>query len=91
MELTQPTMFYAANCEHCIAMLPLLNQLLQEEGIEIDVFEVVESDPDSVAMYEKYDQGDKACGGVPFFVNPKNNKTMCGGVSYEDLVNFVRD
>ncbi len=83
-------MFYAANCEHCVAMLPLLNRLIEEEGVEIDVVEVLEGDAESVALYESYDTSDESCGGVPFFVNPDNNKTMCGGVSYEELVEFVQ-
>ncbi len=76
-------MFYSADCDHCEAMLPVINDLLQEEGIEIELVEVSPKDKESIACYESYDNGD--CGGVPFFVNTKTMATLCGAVSRADL------
>jgi len=76
-------MFYSANCDHCEAMLPIINELFQDEGIEITLSEVNQKDKQSIEMYEKYDQG--KCGGVPFFVNAETGATLCGEVSKKEL------
>ena len=87
--LTQPTMFYAHDCEHCLAMLPKLNRLIEERGIEVDIREVSPDDPESVALFDQYDKRPGGCDGVPLFVNPTSDAILCGEVSYEDLVAFV--
>lgn len=76
-------MFYSTDCDHCEAMLPVINDLLQAEGIEIELVEVSPKDKESVAFYESYDNGD--CGGVPFFVNTESKASLCGAVSRADL------
>ena len=76
-------MFYSVNCEHCDAMLPIINELLQEQGIEIDVVEVKADDSESVAFYDQYEKGN--CGGVPFFVNTMTGAWLCGEVTKAEL------
>ena len=71
-------------------MLPLLNRLIDEDGIEVDIREVSPDEPDSVALFDRYDQRPDGCEGVPLFVNPEADKILCGEVSYEDLRAFVK-
>lgn len=78
--------FYGADCPHCIEMKPLINQLIKEEGIEIEVLEVWENE-ENAKLKDKYDTG--ACGGVPFFVNTDSGETICGSTDYETLIKWA--
>ena len=76
-------MFYTADCEHCEAMLPVINELLQENDIEFELVEVTPDDKATIARYDSYEQGN--CGGVPFFVHTETKRWLCGEVSKDEL------
>ena len=52
---------------------------------KIEVWHNKEND----AMLEKLDVGDDKCGGVPFFLNQKTGKTICGGSTYKEIKNWA--
>jgi len=75
--------FYGSDCPHCIKMDKIVNQL-NEEGFNIKKLEVWDNKENDNFMIS-LDKGDDECGGVPFFYNENNNKSLCGEVSYNKM------
>ena len=74
--------FYGTECHFCIEMAPFIERLEKEDKIKIVKIEVWHN-MENAKLLEKYDEGH--CGGVPFFVNKKTKKFICGYASYEQL------
>ncbi|MBI2971606.1 MAG: hypothetical protein HYY37_04290 [Candidatus Aenigmarchaeota archaeon] len=74
--------FYGTECRHCIEMQPLIERLEKEEGVKIQKIEVWHNAANA-RLLEQTDKG--YCGGVPFFINKKTGKWICGSTSYEKL------
>jgi len=74
--------FYGETCPHCIEMKPLVEKLKQEEGVEVEQFEVW-NNADNAEKQKEYDKG--LCGGVPFFFNTETKQFICGSTDYESL------
>jgi thiol-disulfide isomerase/thioredoxin len=75
-------MFYGTECTHCHEMDPLVKQLEDEEKVKVERLETWHDDK-NMAILKELDDG--KCGGVPFFLNKKNKKWICGSTSYEKL------
>lgn len=71
--------FYGTECPHCIEMEPHIDRLEKEEGIKITRLEVWHNSKNA-ALFQKMDDG--KCGGVPFFINKKTGKFICGSCDY---------
>lgn len=82
-------MYYGEGCPDCIKMEPLLGKLLFETGISLLQKEVWNDSKNEAEML-RHDKDD-ACGGVPFFLNTKTKKTLCGEVSYKELKKWAED
>lgn len=85
--------FYGTECVHCKDMIPIMEKLEKEEGIKIEKMEVWHSS-ENARLMEDYDtdkDGNVICGGVPFFVNEKTGKKICGNTSYEKLKQWAMD
>lgn len=78
--------FYGLECEHCIAMQPLVERLEKEEGVKVDKTETWHSEVNE-AEREKQDRG--RCGGVPFFLNTETDEFLCGESTYEELKSWA--
>lgn len=74
--------FFGTECPHCIRMMPLVERLEKEEGVTVEKLEVWHNEENRQKMGQ-FDEG--YCGGVPFFINTKTNKWICGEASYEEL------
>ncbi len=74
--------FYGKECPHCLEMEPLIERLKKEEGLELDRFETWHSEENARKM-EDYDKN--YCGGVPFFINTKTGKWLCGSTDYGEF------
>ena len=74
--------FYGTECVHCHQMEPMIEKLERELKIKIKKIEVWHNSQNAQLM-ERYDKG--YCGGVPFFINTKTGKWICGETSYENL------
>ena len=61
-------------------MDPLVERLEDEAGVKVAKLEVWHNDANARRMKE-YDKG--YCGGVPFFINTKTGKWICGSADYE--------
>jgi hypothetical protein len=74
--------FYGEGCPHCERMEKIVCRLEDEHGIEICRKEVW-NDEENLKHMESLDNG--SCGGVPFFINIKSGKSICGEVSLNEL------
>ncbi|HLC59351.1 MAG TPA: thioredoxin domain-containing protein [archaeon] len=72
--------FYGTECHFCNVMQPLLEKLHNEEGLKVQKVECWHNE-DNARLFEETDQG--RCGGVPFFLNRKTGKWICGATNYE--------
>lgn len=80
--------FYGLECEHCKKVFPLIEKLEKEEGIKIVQYEVWHNEENAKKL-ESFDVG--LCGIVPFFINEKSEKFLCGEVTYEELKSWAID
>lgn len=80
-------MFSGKECTHCKEMDKHVERLEKEEGVKIQKFDVWH-DSEAAKLMEKYDKdenGNTICGGIPFFVNDETGQKICGNTSYEKL------
>ncbi|MAG47884.1 hypothetical protein CL617_04725 [archaeon] len=74
--------YYGTACPHCVEMAPLIEKLEKEEKIKIKKLEVWHN----AANAKKFQEADNGfCGGVPFFINTKTGKKVCGSMTYAKL------
>lgn len=79
--------FYGLECPHCLVSEKHVDKLISE-GIDIKKIEVWHN-KENDKMLVDLDVGDEMCGGVPFFLNQKNGKTICGEASYKEIKNWA--
>ena len=79
--------FYGTECVHCKEMEPLIEKLNKGHKIKITRVEVWHNSENAKLLkkYDKDEDGNEFCGGVPFFFNEKNGKKICGNTSFEKL------
>lgn len=73
--------FYGKECSHCVAVAPVVERL-KSEGMEIEQYEVWHNE-EHAARQREYDRG--RCNAVPFFVNTKTDRFICGEADYDEL------
>ncbi len=76
--------FYGEECDDCIRMHPRLERLKKETGLELKKYEVWHNKENDELCMQYDSHGD--CGGVPFFINTKTGETLCGEVTYKELL-----
>jgi len=85
-------MFVGTECPHCDIMRPLVAKLEFETGIKIDERDVWKSESD-YRILENYQSDviktDPECDGIPFFMNTKTGKFLCGEVSFKKLKDWA--
>ena len=79
--------FYGLECPHCIIVEKHVDKLIKE-GFDIKKIEVWHNSENDQMLVE-LDVGDDMCGGVPFFLNQKTGKTICGEASYKEVKNWA--
>lgn len=79
--------FFGTECPHCQNMKPIVESL-KSRGIQVESFEVWHNE-DNAHKLELLDKGH--CGGVPFFINPKTEKWICGEATLEELKLIATD
>ncbi|MFQ5406475.1 MAG: hypothetical protein ACE5DI_04955 [Candidatus Micrarchaeia archaeon] len=85
--------FYGAECPHCLAMKPRVEQLEKEEGVTIEQFEVWHNAENQEKMRSYAEVLAPACGGdlgVPAFINTDTKDALCGEVTYETLKTWAK-
>lgn len=78
--------FYGQECPDCIRMQRRIERLEQELGVQLVHYEVWHN-TENDALCMKYDTD--GCGGVPFFYNTQTQKSLCGEVTYRELVEWA--
>ena len=81
-------MFWARECPHCRNMIPLVDKLIEEEGVEIEKLEIWHNEENADLMRSFKDVIAPKCGGqlrTPTFFDTETNDVICGEVEYEAL------
>lgn len=79
--------FYGQDCSHCVDTEKCVDKLIAE-GLDIKKMEVYQNKENDKLLME-LDIGENMCGGVPFFLNQKTGKTICGEATYKQIKNWV--
>ena len=79
--------FYGTECVHCKEMVPIREKLEKQLKVKITRLEVWHDSNNAKLMqqYDKDEQGNEFCGGVPFFYSEKTGKKICGNTSFVKL------
>jgi len=86
--MSKRIMFHGQECPHCEKMMPLVDRLEKEAGINLERLEVWHNEENADLMRSYKNILRPQCGGqlrTPTFFNPENNKAICGEVEYEVL------
>jgi glutaredoxin-related protein len=79
--------FYGEECPHCIEIEKIVDRL-NIEGFNIRKIEVWHNKENDLLM-EELDKGDCFCGGVPYLLNQKTNKIICGEATYKQIKSWA--
>ncbi len=85
-------MFHGRECPHCIAMMPYVDRLEKEIGVEIERLEVWHNEKNADLMRSYRHIIAPKCGGqlrTPTFMNTETNDIICGEVNYEKLKDWA--
>jgi len=81
-------MFHGRECPHCKRMMPIVDRLANEAGIEFEKLEVWHEEKNADLMRSYRPVIAAKCGGqlkTPTFFNTETNDVLCGEVEYEAL------
>jgi len=87
--------FYGAECPHCKKMVPIVEQVEKDIGITFEKLEVWHNDTNRAFYLNYMNNVMRDCNlknegiVVPTFMSMKNNKSICGEKSVEELKKFV--
>ncbi len=83
MEEKRLLFFYGLDCPHCLDSEKIVDELISD-GFEIEKLEVWYNEENDELM-QKLDVGEEICDGIPFFLNQKTNKKICGNAPYNEI------
>jgi thiol-disulfide isomerase/thioredoxin len=83
--------FYGTECPHCNKMKPIVAQVENETGVQFEKLEIWHNSTNQQIYTQYADYINRDCGslGIPTFVALKDNVTMCGEKSADELKNFI--
>ncbi len=82
METENLLFFYGKDCTHCKEIEEHLERLEKDEKIKVTALEVWTNEGNEKKM-ESLDK--MGCGGVPFLINTKSKKAICGEATYSEI------
>ena len=80
--------YYGTECIHCNEMAPIIAQVEEELGVELVRKECWHN---SANQAEFMKEAEGKCMGVPFFINKKTGKFICGATTYEKFKEWAQD
>jgi hypothetical protein len=83
MDKKELLFFYGLDCPHCEEAIRVVNDLIID-GFDIKKLEVWYNEEND-RILEELDNGEDCCGGVPFFLNQKTGKTLCGEAPEKEI------
>jgi thiol-disulfide isomerase/thioredoxin len=86
--MSKHIMFYARECPHCKVMLPLVERVEKETGVQVERLEVWHNEKNADLMRSYRSILAPKCGGqlrTPTFFNTETNDIHCGEIPYETL------
>jgi thiol-disulfide isomerase/thioredoxin len=89
--------FYGQECPHCQKMAPIVEQVEKETGVYFEELEVWHNDTNRAEYLKHMDSVMRDCNlkqegiVVPTFMSMKNNKSLCGEKTVEELKKFIAD
>lgn len=89
--------FYGLECPHCQKMAPIVEQVENETGVYFEKLEVWHNDTNRAEYLKHVNEVMKDCNlqhegiVVPTFMSMKNNKSICGERTAEQLKQFIID
>jgi thiol-disulfide isomerase/thioredoxin len=83
--------FYGTECAHCKEMLPIIERVENEVGVQITRLEVWHNEENAqlLKQCDRDAEGNEFCGGIPFFYNEKTGRKLCGNAKYEKLKSWA--
>jgi thiol-disulfide isomerase/thioredoxin len=85
-------MFHGRECPHCKKMMPIVEKLEQEAGIQFEKHEIWHDEKNADLMRSYRPIIAPKCGGqlrVPTFLNTETNDVICGEVEFDKLKAWV--
>jgi len=85
-------MFHGRECPHCKRMMPIVDRLAKEAGIEVEKIEVWHEEKNADLMRSYRPVIAPKCGGqlkTPTFFNTETEDVLCGEVEYEALKDWA--
>ena len=86
--MNERIMFWARECPHCKKMMPYVDKLEEETGIELERLEIWHNEKNADLMRSYKPIIAPKCGGqlrTPTFLNTETEDVICGEVEYEKL------
>lgn len=80
--------YEGTECVHCKEMEPLVQRLEQEKGVTVTRKECYHNEKNRQELMKA---AEGKCQGIPFFLNTKTGKFICGTATYEQLVEWAKD
>ena len=79
--------FYGAECTWCHKMVPNLVKAQEQTGVRVVKREVWHDAGNAKMLLAA---GGARCGGVPFMINNRTGKWLCGFSEVDDIVRLMR-
>lgn len=78
--------FYGLDCPHCVTSEKVVDDLISE-GFDIKKLEIWYNEENDKLLeeFDKPDPKGNCCGGIPFFINQKTGKTICGDAPAKEI------
>jgi thiol-disulfide isomerase/thioredoxin len=86
--MTKFIMFHGMECPHCKRMMPLVDRLEKETGVQVERLEVWHNEKNADLMRSYKAAIAPHCGGqlrTPTFFEPGTGAVLCGEVEYDKL------
>jgi thiol-disulfide isomerase/thioredoxin len=91
--MSRKIMFHGQECPHCKAMMPLVEKLKEETGVDVECLEVWHNEKNADLMRSYKPVIAPKCGGqlrVPTFLDVEASDVVCGEIPYEKLKDWAK-
>lgn len=86
------TAFYGQECPYCVAIIPVVEKLEKEDGVEFEELEIWHNEKNKQRIKSLENLYEKECDGnfvVPSFYDAEGDRLICNPGSYENLKKWI--